>query len=171
MTLSPHLGGIAGWSGGTFPGYARSRVRYYVDGDIVPVGIPLGPGHGMGYRTDDNGPWSAGTLFGRSGVGLHAGAPDAGSGYFNTHQVPFSKSINITVDLYGPEGQSQYFWLIVRGRTNAVLQLPGLGTQLPPTAKLRSYEATVTALQPYAPLSVLNRWVAFALALWQVRCI
>eukprot|EP00912_Choanoflagellata_sp_UC4_P001951 UC4_evm1s1250 len=41
------------WCGGTFPGYGKSLLKYYVD-DLPPVIVPLGPGHGMGSQTDDN---------------------------------------------------------------------------------------------------------------------
>ena len=50
------------WSGGTFAGYPETVVRYYVDGAAAPVEMPLGLAHGQGDETEDNGPWSAGTL-------------------------------------------------------------------------------------------------------------
>ena len=57
------------WSGGTFPGYAKTRVKYYVDGERVnPLNLPLGLAHGQDDVTEDNGPWSAGSLFGKSGA-------------------------------------------------------------------------------------------------------
>ena len=124
------------WSGGTFPGYAMTRVKYYIDGDLAsPLNLPLGLSHGQDDVTEDNGPWSAGSLFGKSGVGLHSGAADSGSGFFNTFLIPFGSSVNVTVTLGGGElGQSDYFWLVLHGRTKAVLEMPG-GEALPQGAR------------------------------------
>lgn len=145
------------WSGGTFPGYALTRVRYYVDGQSEdPLDLPLGLAHGQADHTEDNGPWSAGTLFGKSGVGLHSGAGDAGSGFFNTYLIPFATSVNVTVELGGgTQGAGDYFWLILRGRTKARLVLPG-GEPLPASARLRSYETRQAGLAAYAELSLFN---------------
>jgi hypothetical protein len=146
------------WSGGTFPGYPQTRVRYYVDGehDSPSVSIPIGLGHGLGPSTwDDNGPWSAGHLFGRSGVGLHAGGSSAGSGLFNTFNVPFNASINITISLGCAAGGAEYFWVIVRGRTKASIQLPG-GFTLPPQARLATFESAVSQLPPYGFVPFFN---------------
>ena len=147
------------WSGGTFSGYADTLVRYYVD-STAAVSVPLGLAHGMapGAFMEDNGPWSAGTLFGKSGVGLHAGGPSHGSGFFNTIQVPFASRINVTVALGCPAG-AEYFWLILRGRTRAgQISLPG-GLVLPPKARLRSFEQPQRLWQTLGPfdyLSLLN---------------
>lgn len=143
------------WSGGTFPGYLETRVRYYIDAEAAPVDMPLGPAHGMAPdAADDNGPWSAGGLFGKSGVGLHGWGGSGGSGFFNTFLVPFGRSVNVTVSLGGPGG-GEYFWLVLRGRTKAQLVLPG-GMALPPTARLRSYENRPTPLPVYATLALFN---------------
>ena len=148
------------WSGGTFAGYAATRVRYYVDGaPSGPVDMPLGLAHGQGDETEDNGPWSAGTLFGKSGVGLH-GVPSSGSGFFNTWQVPFGSSINVTVELGGgTKGAGDYFWLVLRGRTQATVQLPG-GHLLPPTARLRSFETRATSVAAYEEVPLFNSTAA-----------
>ena len=77
------------------------------------------------------------------GVGLHTGAADSGSGFFNTYLIPFGSSVNVTVTLGGGTvGESDYFWLVMRGRTKAVLEMPG-GLALPKEARLRSYEQRV----------------------------
>ena len=142
------------WSGGTFAGYTTSRVRYYVD-DLEPVDLPLGLAHGMSTQMEDNGPWSAGSLMGKSGVGLHQGGASAGSGFFNTYNIPFGKKVNVTVTLDGPAGSGEYFWLVLRGRTQASIVLPG-GLSIPPTARLRSYEYNSTAMTGYQYLPVFN---------------
>ena len=46
------------WSGGTFPGYAKTRVKYYVDGEDMNstvLNLPLGLAHGQDDVTQDNG--------------------------------------------------------------------------------------------------------------------
>lgn len=46
------------WSGGTFPGYAKTRVKYYVDGEdtnSTALNLPLGLAHGQDDVTQDNG--------------------------------------------------------------------------------------------------------------------
>lgn len=147
------------WSGGTFVNYTGTRVRYYVDGAFVPVNIPLGLGTGSapdwlgGF--EDNGPWSAGSLFGKSGVGLHAGGPSHGSGVFNTIQVPFGSKVNVTVSL-GCNYNAEYFWLILRGRTRASVMLPGTEAPLPPHARLRSFERHAINLPAYGYLPFFN---------------
>ena len=121
------------WSGGTFENYTGTRVRYYVDGAATALDIPLGLGWGSapdwlgGY--EDNGPWSAGALFGKSGVGLHAGGAAHGSGLWNNIQVPFGSKINVTVAL-GCNYSAEYFWLILRGRTKATVVLPGAQVEI-----------------------------------------
>eukprot|EP01052_Picozoa_sp_SAG31_P063533 SAG31_NODE_22456_length_525_cov_0.723005_1_plen_124_part_01 len=59
------------WSGGFFPEYGSSLLRYYVDGEAkASVVLPLGLAHGMAPNMDDNAPWSAGNLMGKTGVGF-----------------------------------------------------------------------------------------------------
>ena len=89
ICLMQHL-----WTGGSdtpFQLYGSYRVRYYVDGETTAsVSIPVGMGTGEPYM-DDTGPWSAGSAFGKTGNP---------SGTFNNFPVPFSKSINITVETF-----------------------------------------------------------------------
>lgn len=80
------------WSGGFFPEYGASLLRYYVDGEAeASVVLPLGLAHGMAADMDDNAPWNAGDIMGKTGVGYPgwgaapdapagAGAPDAAAG-------------------------------------------------------------------------------------------
>ena len=148
------------WSGGTFDNYTGTRVRYYVDASATGVDIPLGLGHGSapdrlgGY--EDNGPWAAGALFGKSGVGLHAGGASHGSGLWNNIQIPFGFQINVTVALGCKNRSAEYFWLVLRGRTKASVVLPGAPSPLPPQARLRSFESSFTNLPPYAYLPFFN---------------
>ena len=85
-----------------FAADTSTRVRYLIDSTSV-VDMPIGPAHGMSaYTMDDNGPWSAGSLFGKTGVGLHEGGASHGSGFFNTYLVPFAATVNVTVGLGRP---------------------------------------------------------------------
>lgn len=127
------------WSGGTFAGYTETRVRYYVDGaQVAATDIPLGLAHGMSAtRMEDNGPWSAGALFGKSGVGLHVGGESDGSGFFNTFHVPFNRHMNVTIALGCKEG-AEYFCACVRNEMRAtVLNRNGPRPRARPTPRLR----------------------------------
>ena len=148
------------WSGGAFDGYPATRVRYYVDGDPeFTVDLPLGLAHGMSPSSmDDNAPWSAGALFGRTGSGMHtARAGSHGSGLFNTYHIPFFAHINVTIMLGCARGlPRQAFWFTLRGQTRATLTLPGSSLNLPPTARLRTFENHNLALPGYGTHTVLN---------------
>merc|ERR1711920_1182926 len=103
-----------------------------------------GIGHGQPYN-DDDGPWSAGVAFGKTGQP---------SGTFNNFAIPFQKSITITVELLGPS-PSTAFWIIVRGRTVHTdssiggLAVPGTSTwDMPLNARLRTVERTSREMAP-----------------------
>jgi len=151
------------WSGGSFEGYASTRITYRVDNGTAPtVSMQLGPAHGSSPGNDfgtmdENGPWSAGALFGKSGVGLHEGGPHQGSGVFNTIVVPFDTSITVTATLGCPRSyfNPRPFWVILRGHTRASVVLPG-GFRLPPSARLRSYDSAAVNLSPSSFLTVVD---------------
>eukprot|EP01046_Picozoa_sp_COSAG06_P056885 COSAG06_NODE_10909_length_1597_cov_2.017356_2_plen_112_part_00 len=100
------------WTGGSdTPAtlYTQYRVRYYIDGETTAsVNIPVGFGAGEPYG-DDDGPWSAGAAFGKTGQP---------SGLFNTFPIPFAKSINITVEIvqvratYGTAAVRPFLFLV-----------------------------------------------------------
>jgi len=143
------------WSGGSFAQYAETTVRYFVDSEPALV-MPLGLAHGMSNEfMDDDGPWSAGQLFGKTGKGLHG--QGSGSGFFNSFQIPFAQHVNVTVEIPADLVSEEQlpFWLVLRGRTHAKLSLPG-GMALPISARLRSYLSTVPLLAPAAHLQVVN---------------
>merc|ERR1711920_1081852 len=109
-----------------------------------------GIGHGQPYN-DDDGPWSAGVAFGKTGQP---------SGTFNNFAIPFQKSITITVELPG-SSPSPSFWIIVRGRTlkypsysenlNSGIALPGTSSwDLPLSARLRTVERSSHTMSPAA---------------------
>ena len=163
------------WSGGFIPEYGSSLLRYYVDGEQdASVVIPLGLGHGQATLMDDNAPWAAGSLMGKTGVGYAGwGSQDdqegkysapvgtngelgqafsgaGGSGLFNAYLVPFQHNVSVSLEFTGSDvGHLVIFWVVLRGRTKAVLLLPGTpSVTLPPTARLRSFYVPETPLQP-----------------------
>lgn len=138
------------WTGGAWNGYELSRVRYYVDGETTAsVDIPIGMGTGQPYD-DDDGPWSAGVAFGKTGKP---------SGTFNTFAIPFQKSIMVTVELLG-EKPSNRFWIILRGRAipeGSNVPIPGTATwDIPTSARLRTVENAGVALEPAQFLTLWN---------------
>ena len=96
------------WTGGAWDGYELSRVRYYIDGEAVAsVDIPIGMGTGQPFN-DDDGPWSAGVAFGKTGFPsgtfvrrmlaqtkfpFHYPFSRNRRVWQNTFAIPFSKSI------------------------------------------------------------------------------
>jgi hypothetical protein len=170
------------WSGGFFPEYGSSLLRYYVDSERqASLVLPLGLAHGMAAAMDDNAPWSAGALMGKSGVGFTGwGAAEAaavrqhfsqqraddpvqntsgsgGSGLFNNYQVPFSTNITVTIEMAGTPNHLVIFWMVLRGRTHATLHLPETpDVLLPPTARLKSYYNPTTVLQPLEQFVLYN---------------
>jgi len=74
------------WFGGDWPGYDKTTLRVYVDGEEQPsIEMELGLGHGVGFG-DTTAPWGSEKM-GKTG---HP------SGLYNTYKIPFGKSIRIT---------------------------------------------------------------------------
>ena len=172
------------WSGGFIPQYGSSLIRYYVDGEkAASVVLPLAMGHGQAESMDDNAPWTAGSIMGKTGVGYtgwgHARRWDAehavaesqiaaatlgdtpygpgGSGLFNSYLVPFGHNISVSVEMAGTPGHLVIFWVVLRGRTKAVLSMPGTpSVTLPPTARLRSFYNPTRSLEPLELLPLYN---------------
>ena len=64
--------------------FSHASIRYYVDGEVnASVNLPFGLAHGSNMA-DDDGPWSAGAQFGKTGQP---------SGIWNTHKVPFQRCV------------------------------------------------------------------------------
>ena len=76
------------WFGGDWPGYEKTRIRIYVDGDKTPsIDMQLGLGHGVGFG-DPASPWGTARM-GKTG---HP------SGIYNTFRIPFGKGIRVTAE-------------------------------------------------------------------------
>ncbi len=74
------------WFGGDWPGYERTRIRIYVDGQREPsIDMQLGLGHPCG-NGDQAAPWG-GSKLGKTG---HP------SGLYNTYKIPFGRGIRIS---------------------------------------------------------------------------
>jgi len=113
------------WVGGDWPGYDRTRIRYYVDGEAkASIDMELFLGHGIGWG-DPAAPWGSARL-GKTG---HP------SGLYNTYRIPFGKSIRVTGQLGAGVEKPQVFWWIIRGVENLPVFLGNL--RLPGNARLR----------------------------------
>ncbi|MGO8699701.1 MAG: DUF2961 domain-containing protein [Limisphaerales bacterium] len=124
------------WFGGDWPGYDKTVVRVYVDGEAQPsIEMELGLGHGVGFG-DDGAPWGSEKM-GKTG---HP------SGLYNTYKIPFGTSIRVTAqrDKESPDGAP--FWWIVRGTEN--LPVTFAGVRLPETARLKLHKLENHVAQP-----------------------
>ncbi len=116
------------WFGGDWPGYEKTRVRIYVDGEnTASINMELGLGHGCGFGEPAS-PWGSERM-GKTG---HP------SGIYDTYRIPFGKSIRVTAqrDKNSPDGAP--FWWIARGTEN--LPVTVAGVRLPETARLKLHK-------------------------------
>jgi hypothetical protein len=124
------------WFGGDWPGYDRTRIRFYVDGETKPsIDMELFLGHGIGWG-DPSAPWGSARL-GKSG---HP------SGLYNTYRIPFGKSIRVTGQLGAGVEKPQVFWWIMRGVENLPVFLGNI--RLPDNARLRLQVRDDVELEP-----------------------
>jgi len=139
------------WFGGDWPGYDRTRIRFYVDGEIkASIDMELFLGHGIGWG-DPAAPWGSARL-GKSG---HP------SGLYNTYRVPFGKSIRVTGQLGAGVEKPQMFWWIIRGVENLPLFLGNI--HLPDNARLRLEVRDQVELEPLQILDICHSSRAGAL--------
>ena len=141
------------WFGGDWPGYERTRIRVYVDGEDAPsIDMEMGLGHGVGYG-DTAAPWGADRL-GRTG---------SPSGVYNTYRIPFGTSVRVTAQR--PEGTPDSpFWWIVRGTENLPVTLAGV--RLPDLARLKLHRRDRSTVRPLEEFALCD--VKGAGALYQV---
>lgn len=145
LTLFSHRGGgclTHMWFGGDWPGYESTRLRLYVDQEATAsIDMQLFAGHGIGWN-DPSAPW------GSQRVGK-TGQP---SGVYNTHRIPFGKSIRVTGQLADSVKTPQPFWWIVRGVENLSVWLGHV--QLPKSARLRLQVHENIMLDPLQMLEI-----------------
>lgn len=124
------------WFGGNWPGYERSRVRVYVDGEAQPsIDMEMGMGHAIAFG-DKTSPWGVA----RIGV---TGYP---SGIYDTFHIPFGTSVRVTAQLGQGVQTKEPFWWIVRGTENLPVRVGGV--PLPRSARLRLYKRENFTAQP-----------------------
>ena len=131
------------WFGGDWPGYDRTRIRFYVDGETKPsIDMELFLGHGIGWG-DPSAPWGSERL-GKTG---HP------SGLYNTYRIPFGKSIRVTGQLGAGVEKPQVFWWIIRGVENLPVFLGNI--RLPDNARLRLQVRDNVELEPLQIFDIL----------------
>jgi hypothetical protein len=128
------------WITGGYDGFQDLRVRYYIDGELhIEFDNFLGAGIGFG----DQQAWGTALM----GKGANTGS------VYNTYQIPFSKSVKITLQLpphTSPPQGGNYF--VCRGITNATVSIGRY--LLPPQAKLRLYKNELVSVQPLQFLDI-----------------
>jgi hypothetical protein len=124
------------WFGGDFPGYVKTRLRIYVDGEPTPsIDMEMSLGAGVGF-SDPAAPW--GTRW--------AGITGAPSGLFLNYRVPFSRHIRITAELPPSVPRDTVFWWIARGLLNHPADISGF--VLPERARLRLHKNVDLTVKP-----------------------
>ena len=139
------------WVGGDWPGYDRTRIRHYVDGEArASIDMELFLGHGIGWG-DAAAPWGSARL----------GKTGQPSGLYNTYRIPFGKSIRVTGQLGAGVEKPQVFWWIIRGVENFPVYLGNL--RLPASARLRLEVRNDVDLAPLAMFDICESSRAGAL--------
>ena len=142
------------WFGGDWPGYGRTRIRVYVDGEAkASIDMELMLGHGIGFE-DEAAPWGVGRV-GKTG---HP------SGIYNTYRIPFGESVRVTAQLPEDVNVNPEFWWIIRGTENLPVEVGGV--RLPDSARLRLYTKEQFSAKPLEEFDLCN--VSSAGALYQV---
>lgn len=130
------------WFGGSWPGYDRTEIRFYVDGEATPsIDMQLFLGHGIGWA-DSSAPWGTERL----------GKTGEPSGLYNTYPIPFSKSLRVTGKLGAGVEKPQTFWWIFRGVENLPVYLGHI--QLPANARLRLEVHNEVPLDPLQMIEI-----------------
>ncbi len=138
------------WFGGDWPGYDKTRIRFYIDGEQKPsIDMELFMGHGIGFG-DPAAPWGTQRL-GKTG---HP------SGLYNTYKIPFGRSIRITAQNEGIQGDPEFWW-IFRGVENLPVYLGNI--RLPDSARLRLYKRDNHTVKPFEMVELCNSPKAGAL--------
>ena len=144
------------WFGGDWPGYDRTRIRVYVNGEAsASIDMEMGMGHGVGFD-DKTSPWG----IARMGETGHP------SGVYNTFRIPFGAGVRVTAQLGEGVKTNAGFWWIVHGTENLPAQVGGV--TLPPSARLRLHklehytakplEEFTLCQSPKAGASTWSRW-------------
>lgn len=142
------------WFGGDWPGYDKTRLRIYVDGETTPsIDMELGLGHGFAFG-EPAAPWG----------GKRLGKTGQPSGIYNTYRIPFGKSVRVTAERAKSSPESSPFWWIVRGTENLPVTIGG--ARLPDSARLKLYRLENHTAKPMEEFNLCD--VKGAGALYQV---
>jgi len=142
------------WFGGDWPGYDKTILRIYVDGEAQPsIQMALGLGHGVGFG-DNAAPWGSEKM----------GKTGQPSGLYNTYKIPFGKSIRVTAQRAKESPDGSPFWWIIRGTENLPVTLAGVS--LPETARLKLHKLENHLAKPLEEFALCD--VKGAGALYQV---
>lgn len=132
------------WFGGDWPGYEKTRLRIYVDGENSPsIDMEMGLGHGYG-ADGDGAPWGTEKM-GKTG---HP------SGVYNTYKIPFGSSVRVTAQRSVDSPDGGPFWWIVRGVDGLPVTFAGL--RLPDQARLRLYTKENHVAEPLEEFSLCD---------------
>jgi hypothetical protein len=142
------------WFGGDWPGYNKTMIRVYVDGETKPsIEMEMGLGHGIGFD-DSHAPW------GSEKMG-NTGFP---SGVYNSFKIPFGHGIRVTAQRSKESPDGGDFWWIIRGTENLPVWYGGV--RLPDDARLKLYKLENHVAQPLEEFALCD--VPGAGALYQV---
>jgi len=142
------------WFGGDWPGYDKTVLRVYADGEQRPsIEMELGLGHGVGFG-ETAAPWGSEKM-GKTG---HPG------GLYNTFKIPFGKSIHVTAQRAKDSPDGAPFWWIIRGTENLPVTLAGV--RLLETARLKLHKLENHVAKPLEEFALCD--VKGAGALYQV---
>lgn len=123
------------WFGGDWPGYGRTLIRVYVDGEEqASIEMELMLGHGVGFDDPDH--------WGIDKIGK-TGHP---SGIYNNYLIPFGNGVRVTAQLPEDIELNPDFWWIIRGSEGLAVTVGGY--QLPGSARLKLYKRNKHA-QPF----------------------
>ena len=137
------------WYTGCFD--EKTIIKIYIDGETeASIDFKLLLGHGVGFtmaEENDNTPWNSRRISHQA----------ANGGLFNTYQIPFTQSVNITITHW----QTGVYWYIVRGSTYAPVVI-GNGLQLPnhmgtnKNLRLKLYKNENVLLTPLEFITLAN---------------
>lgn len=141
------------WFGSDWPGYDRTRIRVYVDGEAAPsIEMELGLGVGIGFA-DPAAPWGIARM-GKTG---HP------SGIYNTFRIPFANGVRVTAQLGKGVRGDPPFWWIIRGST--AIRVTVGGVRLPDSARLRLHKREGYHARPLEEFDLCDTHSAGALYL------
>lgn len=141
------------WFGGDWPGYDRTRIRVYVDGQADPsIDMEMGLGHGIGF-SDTAAPWGIARM-GKTGYP---------GGIYDTFRIPFGNGVRVTAQLAEGVKENPPFWWIIRGSEGVPVTVGGV--RLPDSARLKLHKREDYHAKPLEEFDLCDTRTAGALYL------